>query len=281
MTSVGELEKYINALIEEKKYDEALSYIDDSIEKTLDKKTLALLLYEKGKLTLYMEKYGEAHQLIIDALSLLDDMEDDEFKGEVMFHISGLYMLLGDLTSAEKILQKILKILPEEHHFHLAAIHNLGDLYKRTGNLEKAEKYFLDCYEKSAKYGDNFMAAYSSEDLAEHYAMKKDKENTIKWLQTSLPYSRKAGDNRLVPLITLVLEMLEGKETEYIIKRANEIKSMSTPHAHDIADAFYNYSPLLEKEKAKRLLNEAALIYTEVGNGYMQRKCVERLEELR
>ena len=281
MTAPEEMEKYINALIDEKKYDEALSYIDNLIEKTLDKKTLALLFYEKGKLIFYMEKYREATQYIIESLSLLEDMEDSEFKGEVMFHIASMYIIMGDLTNAEKILKKILEILPENHHFHLAAIHNLGDLYKRAGDMKKAEQYFMECYNKASKYGDNFMAAYSSENLSELYAMEKDKENTIKWLQISLPYSRKAGDNRLVPLIELIISMLNGKEADEIIKRANEIKNISTPHAHDIADAFYNYSPLLDKNIAKKLLNEAALIYSEVGNGYMERKCVERLNELK
>ena len=280
MSAVGEIEEHVNYLISEKKFKEALDFLNSEIENTLDRGIIALLLYEKAKVTHYMGEHRDSMKYLTESLSLIEEMDDTEFKGEVMFHIASMYMVTGELDKAKKLLERILSILPEDSHFYLAAMHNMGDLYKREGNYEQSLNYFKNCFSKATKYGDNFMAAYASENLAEYYAQEGSVENAIKWLKTSLPFARRAGDNRLVPLIDLVLMMLEGADYEEISKRANEIKTISLPHAHDVADAFYNYSLLLPKDKAKLLLRDAILIYSEVGNGTMQQKCTERMQKL-
>lgn len=281
MMSYLEMERLLEEMIEEKKYADVLEYVDIMMKETSDRKMLALLLYERGKAQYFSGDYRGAMESIEKAHSLIDDMEDSEFKYGILFHIAAMYTVTGDFDSAESMYHVILEKLPEENHFHLSALHNLGEMQKKRGDMEGAMKYLKECYEKSVKYGDNFLAAYSAENLAEIYAGMEDKEESIKWLETALPLSRKAGDSRLVPMIELTLKMLNGEDPDKVLERAEEIKKMGADHAHDMADMFYTFSNLLPDERARIYLKEAVLIYSETGDGYMEKKSIEKLEEMR
>ncbi len=280
MTQYIEIERYLEELIEEGKYNEAISIANWEINQSKDRNLMALLLYEKGKALYFSGDQMGAMESIKQAHSLVDDMEESDSKYEMLFHIAGLYLMAGDMENSKRMYHTVLGNLPENNHFYLASLHNIGEIYKREDDLKNAEKYFTRCYNLSVKHGDNFMAAYSAENLAELYAVKGDRKKSEEWLKIALPLSRKAGENRLVPLIDLALRMLKGEKNEYILERVEEIKRLGTHHAHDMADMLLIFSVLLKREDAIKYVKEAILIYSEIGDGYMEKKGIEYLETL-
>ncbi len=281
MNDYLETERLLEEMIREGRYDDAVDHINRMMREYTDRKMLALLLYELGKARYFMGDHAGAIESVKEAHSLIDDMDDCEFKYAMLFHIAALYSLTGDMDNAERMYLKVMDNLPEGNHFHLSAMHNLGEMRKKTGDVDNAMRILEDCHHKAIKYGDNFIAAYSAENLAEMHAMRGDREGTVSWLEKALSLARKAGDNRLVPMIELTLRMLRGEDAERIMNRADEIKNMGADHAHDMADMFYIFSRLLPKELQRIYLERAVILYGETGDGYMRNRSIERLEQMR
>jgi len=281
MNDYKESLKFLDGLLEDKKYNEVIAKADFMLKDTTDRAMIALLLYEKGKAYYHLEKHSEARNALTQALAVIDDLPNDEYKGEMLFHIASVYQVMGNVNNSQNIYERVLALLPPYHHYHLAAVHNLGDMYKRQNEYIKAKEYFEECYNKSVEHKNNFMAAYSSENLAELEALKGDKEACIKWLESALRYSREAGDDRLVALVNMVISMLQDAEFNDVVNIGNSIRELGAHRAHDVADAFFTFSTLLPHELEKRYINEAVMIYSEIGDGYMEQKAIEKLQALK
>ncbi len=279
MSEFEETKRMIDAMFAERDYASVIEFINKKMAETTDKAFLSLLLYEKGKVLYYMGKIKESQELLDESLSLLDNLSTD-LQGVILFSIASVYLVMGEVHNAEMLFRKTLEILPETDHHYIAALNNLGDMYKRQEKYSEAENYFKKCYHLSLATSNNFMAAYSSEGLAGIYAVRGMKSETRELLERALKYSRDAGDTRLVRLLEITLKMLNGTPIDVVKRESMDFMKLGTYRAHDIADAFMIYSSLLPSNEQKVYLREAINIYSDVGDVYMEGKAIKRLESL-
>ncbi len=280
MEGYKEIGEEIEHMINEKKYNETLEFIDAKIKTSSDKKLLSLLLYKRGRVYYYLNRFKDVEKSLTGCLSVIDDVQDPEFKGELIFHIATLYLLMGDLDNALHLYEEVLNTLEENSYYHLIALHNIADIHKRIGNYETAMKNFKICYDKAIEYGDNPIGVYASYNIAEIYAINGDRKRAKEYIEKSIALAKKSG-KRGEPWIMeeeVSLSILNGDNFEKIKTIAEKIKKRGTYNAHNIADTYYAFSVFSDQTTRKKLLEEAILLYSEAGDGYMRKKAIEKLE---
>ncbi|WP_457550033.1 tetratricopeptide repeat protein [Archaeoglobus sp.] len=133
------LKKYREA---EHYYRRVMEIYDESDEKYLGVLlNIANLRYVKGD-------YKEAEELLKDCVSLAMDRNEEIFE-RALLTLSSLYLDLNDYENAEKCLMDVLRMVSsrkdEENLRRVAEIlNNLGYIYSRSKNYEKAERFYKE-----------------------------------------------------------------------------------------------------------------------------------------
>ena len=131
------LKKYREA---EHYYRKVMEMYDESDEKYLGVLlNIANLRYVKGD-------YKEAEELLKNCVSLAMDRNEEIFE-KALLTLSSLYLDLNDYENAEKCLMDVLRMVSkrEENLKRVAEIvNNLGYIYSRSKNYEKAERFYKE-----------------------------------------------------------------------------------------------------------------------------------------
>ncbi len=276
MKHFEEIEKEIDDRISKNELREALELIERKIKESSDEKLISFLLYKKAAIEFFRENQGEAIKNISKSLGVLNDIEDLYFKGEIMFHLAGLFSLMGDFEKGMKLYNKVLKIFPENNYFYLGALNNLGEIHKRKGDIENSLNCFKNAYESSIKNGEFKVSGYTCESLAELYAMKKDKKTAQEYLERALEIAKRVNDERLINFVKLSLAVIKGEESG--IKEYSD-KLRRKNYSHDVADSFYIFSEVGNEKLREKLLRDAIFLYSEIGDKYMEREAIKKLDE--
>ncbi len=118
---------------------------------------------------------------------------------DILTSLSYFYMLKGDYEEALNITNEALEDEPE----HAPALDNMGQIYYRQGELEKAEEYFL----KALEYKDMVDSKYY---LGVIYEKQGNRDLAEK-------YFKKAYDTKVSRFSTVSKEDLQEKFREYSI----------------------------------------------------------------
>lgn len=119
------------------------------------------ILYYKGN---SMEKAVEILQRAVE----LDDTNAD-----ALLYLGNLFLMRKDFGKAEEYFKKILVVMPH----HIYAHNNLGFIYKQDGRYDEAIEQFKDAMLSDPGSPKPYY------NLASVYALKRDKENVLKWLK--------------------------------------------------------------------------------------------------
>ena len=275
MKEFEDIEKEIDKKISKKEFEKAWNIIDKKIKESYDRKLISFLLYKKAEVEFYMGKQEDAMRDISRSLGILEDIEDRDFKGEIMFHLGRIFAFMGDLENSEKIYKKVVEIFPESNYFYLASISNLGDIYKRLEKMDISLKYFERAYKNSIKNEMWRISTYAAGNIGELYALKGDKENAREWVKKALELSKKFDEKRIRHALNLSIGIIEG-DVKKIEEYSQKLKEMN--YTHDVAEVYYVFSNVANEKIRDKLLREAIFIYSELGDKYMEREAIKKLE---
>ncbi len=93
-----------------------------------------------------LKKRGRQEEAVQHFLRALSTNPTD---GESMMGVALYYHETGKLRESIPYYEKYLALPNEDHHSHYQALGNLGHVYRRLGDVERARHYF----EEATKYG--------------------------------------------------------------------------------------------------------------------------------
>ncbi len=272
------LQKKVEDLVWRGKEDEALSLLDEAIGNTADKKMMVQLLLSKARIFILFKKDMDKGMENLDlALKLVEDIEDNEFRGQMLNTAAGMLLYTGDKYNAIRFYKKALENLREGSYDYLRVLNNIGEAYKRVGELEDAKKYFEMTYKMAKERNEKRIMIYTGENIGEIYALQNNWKNAEEWLNKSLKIAEEIDEERMVLYINLVFALVEGKMEE-VEKIGKLMKKRGYPH--ELADAYYYFHIFAPKPIAESCLKEAIEIYGEIKDGSMQNAAIERLQRL-
>ena len=272
------LQKKVEDLVWRGKEDEALSLLDEAIGNTADKKMMVQLLLSKARIFILFKKDMDKGMENLDlALKLVEDIEDNEFRGQMLNTAAGMLLYIGDKYNAIRFYKKALENLREGSYDYLRVLNNIGEAYKRVGELEDAKKYFEMTYKMAKERNEKRIMIYTGENIGEIYALQNNWKNAEEWLNKSLKIAEEIDEERMVLYINLVFALVEGKMEE-VEKIGKLMKKRGYPH--ELADAYYYFHIFAPKPIAESCLKEAIEIYGEIKDGSMQNAAIERLQRL-
>jgi len=272
------LQKKVEDLVWRGKEDEALSLLDEAIGNTADKKMMVQLLLSKARIFILFKKDMDKGMENLDlALKLVEDIEDDEFRGQMLNTAAGILLYTGDNYNAMRFYKKALENLREGSYDYLRVLNNIGEAYKRVGELEDAKKYFEMAYKMAKERNEKRIMIYTGENIGEIYALQNNWKNAEEWLNKSLKIAEEIDEERMVLYINLVFALVEGKMEE-VEKIGKLMKKRG--YLHELADAYYYFHIFAPKPIAESCLKEAIEIYGEIKDGSMQNAAIESLQRL-
>ena len=266
----GEIEK----LIENKEYDKALEILNQKIANSDSPAVLTLCFVEKAKIMGILKEPHKMEVNIYNAVKVFYDIEDPSYRGKMALYIGGLFLFLGDTYNALKFYREALKDLPVESYDHIRALYNIGEVQKRMGELDDAKEKFSQCY-YMARERDIKIEGYAAENMAEIYMAENREDEAKKWLGRAWFAVKKGDDKRIMHIVELAIAIVNGDEG-----RVEEISTLmkNMEMEHDVADTYYYYADASTPELREKLLKEAALIYSDLGDGKMHNLAIRKLE---
>ncbi len=197
-------------------------------------------------------------------------------KGRIALYIGGLFLYVGDAYNSLKFYREALKYLPECSDDYIRVIYNMGEVQKRIGNLEDAKEKFESCYSRAVRMGNVKLEVYSAENIAEMHVINGNFEEAREWLMKALKSSEKLEEERGKLIVKLAYAIMNDNE-EDIEKISKRFKSMGLEH--DMADIYYYYSDLASPKLRDKLLKEASFIFSDLGDGRMLSKVLNKLQD--
>ena len=276
MENIDEFEGQIEELIGKKEYDKALEILTNTIANSTDPALLTLCFIEKAKI---MGLLKDPHRMEINtynAVNIFYDIKDMRYKGKMALYIGGLFLFLGDTYNALKFYKEAMELLPKDSYDYIRALYNTGEVEKRAGELDSAEEKFSSCYSTARLTGRGQIEVYAAENLAEIYVVKGDKEEAKLWLEKARESAKKSEDKRIRYIVELAFAIKDEDETK-IEEISTLMKNLGMEH--EIADVYYYYADFASSAMREKLLKEAALIFSELGDGRMQTLTIRKIEE--
>ena len=274
MENIEEFEEKIENLIRNKEYERALEILDKTIADSTDPKVLTLCFIEKANIMGALKDPHKMEIYIYNAVNVFYDIEDPAYRGKMALHIGGLFLFLGDTYNALKFYREAVELLPPDSYDHVRALYNIGEVQKRMGDLHSAKEKFSTCYSKAKVTGRREIEVYAAENLAEIFMMEGNPEEAKVWLEKAKESLKHIEDKRIRHVVELAFAIMDGDE-EKIEEISTLMKNMGMEH--DIADTYYYYSDFTNPELRERLLKEAALIFSDLGDGRMHALTVKKL----
>jgi len=275
MENMDAFEEEIERLIEMKEYEKALEILDEKIANSDSPDLLTLCFIEKAKI---MGLTKEPHKMevnIYNAVNIFYDIKDRNYRGKMALYIGGLFLFLGDTYNALKFYKKALEDLPPDSYDHIRALYNLGEVQKRMGELEEAKEKFSQCYYRARESGMTKIEGYAAENMAEIHMTENKKDEAKKWLGRAWFAVKRGEDRRIRYTVELAIAIVNGDD-ERVEEIGTLMKNMGMEH--DVADTYYYYADAAPSELREKLLKEAVLIYSDLGDGKMKALALRKLE---
>lgn len=105
-----------------------------------------LLLSKAGDIYTFSGQYSKANTALIEALPILEKTYGTNSNEHILalFNYGTLYMWQGKYAEAEEVFDTVLDLIDPNQKTYVAALNNQGLVYRRLGQLEKAEGTFSE-----------------------------------------------------------------------------------------------------------------------------------------
>ncbi len=227
---------------------------------TGDKSFKAYIAHQKGLTEFYLDNYEEALTSFKAALAYYRQSQEQYSLTEVHNAIGATYLAIYEHSSAKKHLQRGLQNLSVDVGTILKAklLVNLGTLYGRLNDWQKAEEYYKLAVSFAAETGDVFVRAYASIGLGIVARFYQDWQASIGMFNDALNLLEEGS-----PLVPQVLTNL----------------GITYRMAGDTDQAFTVLQEAQEKIRLTRDLRCEAKIYLELSTLYLDQRDVSLAAE--
>lgn len=142
---------------------------------------------------------------------------------------------------------------------------NLGNTFKKLGNLSEAEKYFNLSFQHSKDYDDQYHLATVYSNMVDIMRLRKNYQKASYFLDSALFYARLSGSpEKLLDIYyyTYQIKQETGNYTDAIQYLHDHLKLKDSFFTADKNKAVLQYQARYETEKKERELTEAQLNLT-------------------
>ncbi len=142
---------------------------------------------------------------------------------------------------------------------------NLGNTFKKLGNLSEAEKYFNLSFQHSTDYKDQYHLATVYSNMVDIMRLRKNYGKAIYFLDSALYYARLSGSpEKLLDIYYYSYQIKQetGNYTDAIQYLHDHLKLKDSFFTADKNNAVLHYQARYETEKKERELAEAQLNLT-------------------
>lgn len=142
---------------------------------------------------------------------------------------------------------------------------NLGNTFKKLGNLSEAEKYFNLSFQHSTDYEDQYHLATVYSNMVDIMRLRKNYGKAIYFLDSALYYARLSGSpEKLLDIYYYSYQIKQetGNYTDAIQYLHDHLKLKDSFFTADKNNAVLHYQARYETEKKERELAEAQLNLT-------------------
>jgi len=169
---------------------------------------------------------------------VLNEEEQDELLAACLsdIELGNLYLLQGDMKTAEQYFEKITYSTPKADPRHKAAVSNLGNILLRKGKWDEAEKHFLKMSEEFPKIE---AAPYG---LSIIYSKKKQKRKSMRFLKKAL----KINPSYIPAIYSLYQEKRSQKKKLKLLHSILQIDFRNLGAIRSLVYGIDNLDPTLE-----------------------------------
>ncbi len=226
-------------------YDTALIYYDKALEyaiKINDRKIYRIYLH-KGAIYYQQGDYSTTLELLLKALSLVQEIDDKIGETTVLNNIGNVYSMLGDYDHSIHYFEKAREIM-EEHKLDLQRItiyETLGGVYYENKDYEKALEYRLLVKELCEIEGNKRYTIYNNIGLAYIYIdASEEYERAVEYAEEAVKLAEEFENPHAIYASLFVLSdayfhSKRYKECEATAMRAWEMESTNVENTFKLA----------------------------------------------
>ena len=182
--------KKIEILFGDSKYQEAIAFIDSSLNRSaMNSSIMKALYYQRGRCYQAMGKFKEALDSFIISLDVPTAKRDEDFiKGKIEAAIGETYYDLSNYDKAFDYLSSAFEILRDTaENFEIASIQrHLGWYYLKVGSIKKAKSFLEDSISSYRRLGQHQEVAGVKNDLAHIFFINGQWKNALEQLEDSV-----------------------------------------------------------------------------------------------
>jgi serine/threonine-protein kinase len=129
------------------RYPEALQHYQQALALFKERgatERMALGTHQIGRLSFVQDKYESAYEVLLEALKLAQESEDEFRAADVRVHLGRTYLRLGDTAQAQALIQEGLQQAQRNKFGEILpfAFNALGELDRGAGRRERARQHF-------------------------------------------------------------------------------------------------------------------------------------------
>ncbi|HET54139.1 MAG TPA: tetratricopeptide repeat protein, partial [Ignavibacteria bacterium] len=134
----------------------------------------------------------------LTALKMVEDIEDQKYKSQLLNYLGVIYGNLGDLDSAYHYYQLGYELGKENNNKREIAysLNNLGDYFFKKALYSVALENFMESYKIFEEIDEQRGMAYTLNDIGEIYMKQSDYEKALEYFQRSGDIRIAIGDDR-------------------------------------------------------------------------------------
>lgn len=162
------------------------------------------VLCQLNTINLKLKRLDKATAYLQRAVDVVEKSGNEYNMAMIYQNFGTFYLKIFEFKKASTYLEKALPLIEKtgdkswlnDIHFNLAVV------YAESGDLDKAEKIYIDCYNyemnKPAANQDYYAKSFAAKNLAYVVIKKQQWQKGLKLLQESILYARKAGASELL-----------------------------------------------------------------------------------
>jgi len=193
------------------------SYFDSGLF-TDEKKELEKLIKAVDILTDY-QKYEEAKSFVLKALSIIEEVKNDNYKNLFLLKLARINILIGEFKKAKDDLNEVIIYFKEEEDYKNLANSNYwtGILYLERKNYEDAVFLFNKAIEENSKQKkfDLSLKARSLVRIAQIYRQIENYKGAKVYSLKAIKYAKKSKDDYILAMSYWEYSLLLHRESKY------------------------------------------------------------------
>lgn len=270
--------------------DSALYYAKKSLKFSLeiDDRVLVAEAYEViGTIEQQLGNNSQSLEATFKALEIYEHLDLKERQAKVNSQIAihytegKEYMLAIDyLEKAYLIYQKSNKRVNEA-----LALVNLGEIYRLSGDLDKAQSAFLKSLELDKELNNDIILGYSLGNLGMIYAAKDDYENAKEHLTKAITILSQLNDNYSVSVYLSELALLYKKESDYKKAESKLLEAYNMAENAGLKEQIRDFSAMLVALYEEQNNFQKALAFQKVYQIYqdslVNKTNIKKIEQLK